>query len=108
VINNGIGPVNQSGSRTVSPNNTTVYVITATNAVGTVSSSTQLVVGPPGSAPGPGPNRWLGNRFTSVYHYPGCSLITGVPATAYRWFDTVVQAQAAGYHPCTVCNPPPR
>ena len=109
VISNGIGPVNQSGSRTVSPNNTTVYVITATNAVGTVTSSTQLVVGPPGSAPSanpPGSRDWLASTYTLEYHWPSCSIAQNIPQPSRKWFDTVNQAQANGFHPCPVCRPP--
>jgi hypothetical protein len=109
VISNGIGPVNQSGSRTVSPNNTTVYVITATNAVGTVTSSTQLVVGPPGSTPSanpPGDKDWLASTYTLEYHWPTCSIAQNIPPPSRRWFETVNQALANGYHPCPVCRPP--
>jgi hypothetical protein len=106
VINNGIGPVNQSGSRTVSPNNTTVYVVTATNAVGTVTGSTQLFVGPPGSAPSPGNRNWLASTYTLEYHWPSCSIAQNIPPPSRKWFDTVNQAQANGFHPCPVCRPP--
>ena len=106
VISNGIGPVNQSGSRMVSPNNTTMYVITATNAVGTVTSSTQLVVGPPGSAPSPGNRNWLASTYTLEYHWPSCSIAQNIPQPSRKWFDTVNQAQANGFHPCPVCRPP--
>lgn len=106
VINNGIGPVSQSGSRAVSPNNTTVYVITASNAVGTVTASTQLVVGPAGSLPSPGNRDWLGSTYTREYHWPSCSIAQNIPAPSRIWFGTVNQAQAAGYHPCPVCRPP--
>ena len=102
VINPGIGSVPPSGSRNVSPNNTTVYVITASNANGTVTASTQLVVG----APGPTGNDWLASTYTHEYHWPSCSVAQHIPLPSRVWFNTVNQAQAAGYHPCPVCRPP--
>ncbi len=41
-INQGIGTVSASGTRTVSPNSTTTYTITATNAGGTTTRSVTL------------------------------------------------------------------
>jgi len=102
VINHGIGSVSPSGSRSVSPNSTTVYLITASNAVGTVTASTQLLVGASG-APG---NNWLASTYTREYHWPSCSIAQHIPMSSRVWFDTVNQAQAAGYHPCPVCHPP--
>ncbi len=103
VINNGIGPVSPSGSRTVSPNSTTVFVITASNAVGTVTASTQLAVG----ATTPTGNRdWLASTYTREYHWPSCSIAQNIPLPSRVWFNTVNQAQTAGYHPCPVCHPP--
>ncbi len=101
-INHGIGPVGPSGSRSVSPNSTTVYVITASNAVGTVTASTQLAVG---ASPPVGDN-WLASTYTREYHWPSCSVAQHIPAPSRVWFNTVNQAQAAGYHPCPVCHPP--
>ncbi len=43
-INQGIGAVNSSGTLTVSPQNTTLYTITATGPGGTVSSTANLTV----------------------------------------------------------------
>ncbi|MFA5400688.1 MAG: Ada metal-binding domain-containing protein [Dehalococcoidia bacterium] len=101
-INHGIGPVSPSGSRSVSPNSTTVYVITASNAVGTVTASTQIVVGPSGTSA----NNWLASTYTREYHWPSCSIAQHIPMPSRVWFNTVNQAQAAGYHPCPVCHPP--
>jgi hypothetical protein len=101
-ITPGLGTVAPFGSRSVSPNNTTVYVITASNAVGTVTASTQLVVG----APGPTGNDWLASTYTHEYHWPSCSVAQHIPLPSRVWFNTVNQAQAAGYHPCPICRPP--
>ncbi len=46
VIDNGIGSVGASGSRTVSPPATTTYVATATGTVGSATVSTTVSVGP--------------------------------------------------------------
>jgi hypothetical protein len=109
VINNGIGPVGQSGSRSVSPNSTTDYTITATNAVGTVTSVIRLVVAPAGSLPSanpPGDKDWLASTYTHEYHWPSCSIAQNIPPPSRIWFNTVNQAQANGFHPCPVCRPP--
>ena len=106
VIDNGIGPVSVSGSRAVSPNTTTDYILTASNAVGSVTSMVRLVVAPVGS-PGPtGSRDWLASTYTREYHYPSCSIAQNIPAPSRRWFDTVNQAQANGFHACPVCRPP--
>jgi YD repeat-containing protein len=46
-INQGIGTVDPSGSRTVSPTETTTYTITATGAGGTITASAIVTVLPP-------------------------------------------------------------
>jgi cytoskeletal protein RodZ len=109
VIDHGIGPVAVSGSRAVSPNVTTDYTLTASNAVGAVTSMVRLVVAPVGSLPPanpPGNRDWLGSTYTLEYHWPSCSIAQNIPAPSRRWFDTVNQAIANGYHPCPVCHPP--
>ena len=106
VIDHGIGPVQASGSRAVSPNVTTDYTLTASNAVGSVTSVVRLVVAPVGS-PGPtGSRDWLASTYTNEYHWPSCSIAQNIPPPSRRWFDTVNQAQANGFHPCPVCRPP--
>lgn len=106
VIDHGIGPVSTSGSRTVSPNVTTDYTLTASNAVGSVTSVVRLVVAPVGS-PGPtGTRDWLASTYTNEYHWPSCTIAQNIPLPSRRWFDTVNQAQANGFHPCPVCRPP--
>ena len=108
VIDHGIGSVSVSGSRAVSPNITTDYMLTASNAVGSVTSVVRLVVAPVGSLPpNPTGNRnWLASTYTLEYHWPSCSIAQNIPPPSQIWFDTVNQAQAAGYHPCPVCHPP--
>lgn len=109
VIDQGIGPVSASGSRSVSPNVTTDYTLTASNAVGSVTSVVRLLVAPLGSLPpaSPSGNRdWLASTYTLEYHWPSCTIAQNIPPPSRRWFDTVNQAVAYGYHPCPVCRPP--
>jgi RHS repeat-associated protein len=47
IIDNGIGQVNASGSLAVSPSATTTYMITATNAAGSVTDTATISVIPP-------------------------------------------------------------
>lgn len=108
-IDNGIGPVPVSGSRAVSPNVTTDYTLTASNAVGSVTSVVRLVVAPAGSLPQTNPTGardWLASTYTNEYHWPSCTIAQNIPFPSRRWFDTVNQAQAYGFHPCPVCRPP--
>ena len=106
VIDHGIGPVSVSGSRSVSPNVTTDYTLTASNGVGSVTSVVRLIVAPVGS-PGPtGSRDWLASSYTREYHWPSCSIAQNIPLPSRVWFDTVNQAIANGYHPCPVCHPP--
>jgi hypothetical protein len=109
VIDQGIGPVSVSGSRAVFPNVTTDYTLTASNAVGSVTSMVRLLVAPAGSLPSsnlPGNKDWLASTYTREYHYPYCSIAQNITPPSKRWFDTVSQAQANGFHPCPVCRPP--
>lgn len=109
-IDQGIGSVAPSGVRAVSPNVTTTYTITAYYAGGTVTNAVTLAVAPagpgPSTTPPPGAKDWLGSTYTREYHYPGCSVAQHIPLPSRIWFDTTMQAQAAGYHPCPVCKPP--
>jgi hypothetical protein len=49
---------------------------------------------------------WLASTYTAEYHYPSCPIAQNIPLPSRIWFNTVMQAQAAGYHPCPVCNAP--
>lgn len=110
IIDQGIGTVAPSGKRMVSPDVTTTYTITAYYPGGTVTNAVTLVVAPvgpgPATTPPPGARDWLGSTYTHEYHYPGCSVAQHIPLPSRIWFDTTMQAQAAGYHPCPVCKPP--
>jgi len=54
-IDNGIGTVPASGSKTVSPTSTTGYTLTASNASGTTGARTRITVLPGSSSPTPTP-----------------------------------------------------
>ncbi len=109
VIDQGIGQVALSGSRAVSPDIPVIYTLTAANAAGSVISTVALAVSPglpPNSSGGNYPKDWLGSTYTLEYHYPWCSIAQNIPQPSRIWFDTTMEAQAAGYHPCPVCKPP--
>ena len=106
VIDQGIGSVQFSGSRAVSPDVTTTYTVTAYYAGGTVTSAVTLAVAPSGTVSGVYEKDWLASKHTMEYHYPGCSIAQHIPLPSRIWFDTTMQAKAAGFHPCPVCKPP--
>lgn len=106
IIDQGIGSVAPSGSRAVSPNVTTTYTITAYYSGGTVVNSITLAVAPAGTPSGVYEKDWVGSKHTYEYHFPGCSIAQHIPLPSKIWFDTTMQAKAAGYHPCSVCKPP--
>jgi hypothetical protein len=105
-IDQGIGSVPFSGSRPLSPDVTTTYTITAYYPGGTVTNSITLAVAPLGNPSGIYEKDWLASTYTKEYHYPSCSVAQHIPPPSRVWFDTTMQAQAAGYHPCPVCKPP--
>jgi zona occludens toxin (predicted ATPase) len=111
VIDQGIGSVPASGSRAVSPDVTTTYTVTAYYSGGTVTNAVTLAVAPAGSSSTSAPSNvyekdWLASKHTLEYHYPGCSIAQHIPLPSRVWFDTTMQAKAAGFHPCPVCKPP--
>jgi hypothetical protein len=105
-IDQGIGPVPISGSRPLSPDVTTTYTVTAYYPGGTVVNSVTLAVAPAGMPSGVYEKDWLASKHTMEYHYPGCSIAQHIPLPSRVWFDTTMQAKAAGFHPCPVCKPP--
>lgn len=50
--------------------------------------------------------RFVGSINSDVYHYPWCIWAKKILPENEVWFDSVEEAQAAGYRPCKVCNPP--
>jgi hypothetical protein len=105
-IDQGIGSVPFSGSRPLSPDVTTTYTVTAYYSGGTVTNSITLAVAPAGKPSGIYEKDWLASTYTREYHYPSCSVAQHIPLPSRVWFDTTMQAKAAGYHPCPVCKPP--
>ena len=122
IIDQGIGSISAAGSSTVTPAVSTTYTLTAVNAAGAVTKSvtvtvnsasvtTTVPVTPVPIAPLPIPNPpgnkdWLASTYTLEYHWPACTIAQNIPPPSRRWFDTVNQAQASGFHPCPVCRPP--
>ena len=122
IIDQGVGSVSSAGTSVVMPAATTVYTLTAVNAAGAVTKSVAVTVnsasvttfipvtpvspGPLPPANPPGNRDWLASTYTNEYHWPSCSIAQNIPPPSRRWFDTVNQAQANGFHPCPVCRPP--
>ena len=50
--------------------------------------------------------RYIGSINSDVYHYPWCICAQQILPENEVWFDSAEEAQAAGYRPCEVCNPP--
>ncbi len=50
--------------------------------------------------------KYLGSKNSDVYHYPACKWAMKISTDNAIWFDSAVQARAAGYRPCRVCKPP--
>ena len=66
-IDNGVGSVQASGSRSVYPNDTTTYTLRATGPGGTLSkSATVTVTAPPPPASTAAPKADLGQRITAL------------------------------------------
>ena len=122
IIDQGVGNVFSTGTAVVAPAATTIYTLTAVNAVGAVTRTvvvsvnsasvttfvpvTPVPAGPLPQANPTGNSNWLASTYTLEYHWPSCSIGQNIPPPSRIWFDTVNQAQAAGYHPCPVCHPP--
>jgi hypothetical protein len=122
IIDQGIGAISAAGSSTVTPAVTTTYTLTAVNAAGSITKTvtvtvnsasvtytvpvTPLPLGPLPTPNPPGNKDWLASTYTREYHYPYCSIAQNITPPSKRWFDTVSQAQANGFHPCPVCRPP--
>jgi len=49
---------------------------------------------------------FVGSINSDVYHYPWCITAQQILPENEVWFDSVEEAQDAGYRPCKVCNPP--
>jgi hypothetical protein len=104
----GLGTVNASGSRQVTPTATTTYRLTATNEFGTVSADAPITVNPgtgPGPGPGPGPAPTITSCVASptTSPFPGTAITisyTTANATEVRVTPTVPGASTLG--PITV------
>lgn len=50
--------------------------------------------------------QFVGSKYSNVYHYPWCEWAQKIKPENQIWFNTTADAQAHGYRPCLVCNPP--
>jgi peptidoglycan-associated lipoprotein len=62
-IDNGVGTVQATGSKSVYPNDTTTYKLTASGAGGTLSKTATVTVSVPPPPPPPAPKPSLGDRL---------------------------------------------
>lgn len=122
IIDQGVGSVSLAGTSIVTPAATTTYTLTAVNAAGAVTRSVTVTVnsapvttfvpvtpvpsGPLPPANPPGNKEWIASTYTREYHWPSCSIAQNIPPPSRKWFDTVNEAIAYGFHPCPVCHPP--
>jgi micrococcal nuclease len=70
-------------------------------------------VTPPQSSPQPTPQplpqakgKYVGSRNSDKYHYPSCVWAQKINPENQVWFSSEKDAQARGYVPCKVCDPP--
>jgi len=89
-IDHGIGVVSASGTRAISPTESTTYTISATNTTGTVTSYAVTTVNPP--APAPERAAPIIREFSSTLNYDGSSTLVWNVITA----DTVSIDQYIG------------
>ncbi len=73
------------------------------------STSTPTLSPTPNPTPTPTPTP-TGNDVASTggtkYHYPSCSYVNSILPENKIYFNTSAEARAAGYTPCSRCNPP--
>ncbi len=48
---------------------------------------------------------YVGSKYTGTYHDPSCIWAEEMSKDSQVWFDSIEEAEAAGYEPCPVCNP---
>ncbi len=49
---------------------------------------------------------FIGSASSNVYHYPWCFHVSKIKEEKQVRFPTAAAAEAQGYHPCSICNPP--
>jgi competence protein ComEC len=84
--------------------------ITTDGKAYTVRLENQALPPPPPPAqtePSPLPTgKYVGSINSNVYHYPSCRYVEQIHPENLVWFASAAEAQAKGYRPCKVCNPP--
>lgn len=79
-------------------------VLTVKDAEGLSGTVTHAVT--VSSPPPPYDGPFVGSKNSDVYHYPWCSSAKQILASNLVTFSTSAEARAAGYRPCSKCNPP--
>ncbi len=49
--------------------------------------------------------RYVGSKRSDKYHLPDCKWAKKIGTQNQIWFDTIAEAKAAEYKPCSVCKP---
>jgi len=50
--------------------------------------------------------KYVGSNKSNKYHFPNCQWALKITPENLVKFNSVKEAQAAGYVPCKMCNPP--
>jgi len=77
----------------------------ATTATKTTSTKTPTATPSP-TTQANGPFYYSTASTTKVYHYSWCQSVKQIKASNLGTFSSSAEARAAGYHPCSICNPP--
>jgi hypothetical protein len=92
-IDNGVGDVEATGNREVSPSETTTYTLKATNSAGDISNTCKVTVEQDDTTV------YITNTGTK-YHKANCRYLDQSKKAL-----SLSQACAQGYTPCSVCKP---
>ncbi len=71
-------------------------------ATASVSPTSQITQDPISTPSSP---QYVGSKNSDKYHLPGCSHAKKINPENQVWFNSKEEAEAAGYTPCSVCNP---
>lgn len=52
-----------------------------------------------------GTGQYVGSKNSDKYHLPSCKYAQDIKPDNQVWFDSVENAKASGYGPCSVCGP---
>ena len=81
--------------------------VSATATTTTKATSSKTPTATPSSATqANGPFYYSKESTSKVYHYSWCQSVKQIKASNLGTFSSSAEARAAGYHPCSLCNPP--